>query len=498
MGACYDNRPNFRGGAGMPGIRRVCPDARRDPAMTTRLETGKSAAAAHGAAGGVHVRHFPVATADLERIAAAVLAAARSGGATAAETEVSQGIGQSVTVRQSEVETIAYNRDKGVSVTVYAGQRRGHASTADFGDASIVATVEKALAIARYTAEDPAAGLADPDRLARSWPDLDLFHPWDLPVETAIELGREAEAAALAVDPRITNSDGATVSRSESEFVYANSNGFAGGYRSSSHYIGCAVIGGQDDAMQRDFWYSAARAPADLAAAAAVGRTAGERTVRRLGARPLPTQECPVVFEAPEAADLVGFFVQAVSGGSLYRKSSFLLDSLGTRVFAPHVALREEPHLPRGRGSAPFDSEGVATAPRDVVRDGVVHGYFLGSYSARKLGMQTTGNGGGSHNLVLAHGPDDLPALLRRMGRGLLVTEQLGQGVNPVTGDFSRGVAGFWVEGGEIAYPVEEITIAGNLRAMFAGIVAIGNDVDRRGARHTGSILVDRMTVAGR
>ena len=466
--------------------------------MTTSLDTGKPAATPRGASGGAHARHFPVATAELERIAAAVLAAARTGGATAAETEVSQGIGQSVTVRRSEVETIAYNRDKGISVTVYAGQRRGHASTADFGDESIVATVAKALAIARYTAEDPAAGLADPDRLARAWPDLDLYHPWNLPVEAAIEIGREAEAAALAVDARVTNSEGATVSRSESEFVYANSNGFAGGYRSSWHHLDCAVVGDDAGAMQRDYWYSAARAPADLQAAAAVGRMAGERTVRRLGARQLPTLECPVLFEAPEAVDLLSFFVQAVSGGSLYRKSSFLLDSLGTQVFAPHIRLREEPHLPRARGSAPFDSEGVATAARDVVRDGVLQGYFLGSYSARKLGMQTTGNGGGAHTLVLDHGPDDLPALLARMGRGLLVTEQLGQGVNPVTGDFSRGVAGFWVEDGAIAYPVEEITIAGNLRDMFRDIVAVGSDVERRGSRHTGSILVGRMTVAGR
>jgi PmbA protein len=464
--------------------------------MTAQLPTGHAPRASRDA--GAHARHFPVATGDLERIAAAVLDAARRGGASAAETEVSQGIGQSVTVRQSEVETIAYNRDKGISVTVYVGQRRGHASTADFSDDAVDATVGKALAIARYTALDPAAGLADRDRLAQSWPDLDLYHPWDLSVEAAIELGREAEAAALGVDPRIANSEGATVSRGESEFVYANSNGFLGGYRSSRHHIDCAVIGEDESGMQRDYWFTAARAPGDLEPATKVGRTAGERTLRRLAARQLGTLECPVIFEAPEAADLVGFFVQAVSGGSLYRKSSFLLDSLGTQVFAPHIQLREEPHLLRGRGSAPFDSEGVATAARDVVRDGVVQGYFLGSYSARKLGMQTTGNGGGSHNLVLSHGSDDLAALLRRMGRGLFVTEQLGQGVNPVTGDFSRGAAGFWVENGELAYPVEEITIAGNLRDMYRDIVAVGSDVDRRGSRHTGSILVAKMTVAGR
>lgn len=461
--------------------------------MTAAAVSAPHAAASYGA----HARHFPVATAELERIALMVLDAAKRGGATAAEADVSQGIGQSVTVRQGAVETISYNRDKGISVTVFVGQRRGSASTADFADDAVRATVDKALAIARYTAEDPAAGLADPARLARSWPDLDLYHPWSLSVDEAIELGREAEAAALAVDPRITNSEGSTVARSESEFVYANTLGFAGGYRTSRHHIDCSVIGEQDEGMQRDYWYTAARAPGDLAPAREVGRIAGERTARRLGARKLRTTECPIVFEAPEATDLIGFFVSAVSGGSLYRKSSFLLDSIGTQVFAPHIQLREEPHLLRARASAPFDAEGVATAPRDVVRDGVVQGYFLGSYSARKLGMESTGNGGGSHNLVLSHGDEGLAALLARMGRGLLVTEQLGQGVNPVTGDFSRGAAGFWVEDGAIAYPVEEITIAGNLRDMYKGIVAVGNDVDSRSSRHTGSILIDRMTVAG-
>jgi PmbA protein len=440
---------------------------------------------------------FPLPTAELERVAAEVLAAAKEGGATAAETDVSQAIGLSVTVRKDEVETISYNRDKGIGVTVYVGQRRGHASTADFSADAIRATVGKALAIARYTAEDPCSGLADPDRLAREIPDLDLYHPWNLTVERAIELGRETEAAALAVDRRLTNTEGSTVARGESEFVYANTLGFLGGYRSSRHHIDCAVIGDADGAMQRDFWYTAARASGDLQAAAEVGRIAGQRTARRLNARQLGTLECPVLFDAPEAADLIGSFVGAVSGGSLYRKSSFLLDSLGRQVFAPLVSIREEPHLLRARGSAPFDNEGVATVPRDIVNGGVVQGYFLGSYSARKLGMVTTGNAGGNHNLVVAHGDDDLPALLKQMGRGLLVTEQLGQGVNLVTGDFSRGAAGFWIEGGEIAYPVEEITIAGNLKDMYRDIVAIGNDVDRRGSRHVGSVLIGRMTVAG-
>lgn len=440
--------------------------------------------------------HFPVATDVLERVAQSVLDVARKGGATAAETEVSQAIGQTVTVRKGEIETIAYNRDKGIGITVYAGKRRGHASSADFSDASLRATVDKALAIARYTAEDRAAGLADPDRLAKSWPDLDLYHPWDLPVEQAIDVAREAETSALRVDPRIANSEGASVSHGESEFVYANTEGFAGGYRSSRHHIDCSVIAEADGAMQRDYWYTAARAPEDLLPASDVGRIAGERTVRRLGARRLGTLECPVLFEAPEAADLLGAFVHAVSGGSLYRKSSFLLDSLGTQVFAPIVDIREEPHLPRARGSAPFDNEGVATRSRDVVVAGMLRGFFLGSYSARKLGMKTTGNAGGAHNLIVP-GTDNLPALMKRMGSGLFVTEQLGHGINAVTGDFSRGAAGFWVEDGEIAYPVEEITIAGNLRQMFRDIVALGNDIDRRGSRYIGSVLVSRMTIAG-
>ena len=439
---------------------------------------------------------FPVATATLERIAGLVLDASRRAGATAAETDVSQAVGLSVGVRRGEVETITWHRDKGVGVTVYVGARRGHASTADFADEALRAAVTKAIAIARYTEEDPAAGLAEPARLARGVRDLDLYHPWALDVDAAVALGREAEAAALAVDPRLTNSDGAGVSIGASEFVYANSNGFCGGYRSSRHSIDCSVVGEEGGSMQRDYWYTAARAPGDLADAAAVGRIAGERTVRRLGARKLGTLTCPVLFEAPEAADLLGAFVHAVSGGSLYRKTTFLPDSIGREVFARGITIREEPHLPRARGSAPFDDEGVATEPRTVVADGVLQGYFLGSYSARKLGLATTANAGGAHNLVVP-GTENLEALLRRMGRGLFVTEQLGQGINPVTGDYSRGAAGFWIENGEIAYPVEEITIAGNLKQMFRDIVAVGTDADTRGSRHVGSVLIASMTVAG-
>ena len=440
---------------------------------------------------------FPLPTAALRQISEVVLARAREQGASAAETEVSQGFGQSVTVRKGEAETIEYNRDKGVTVTVYVGKRRGHASSVDTSPAALAAAVDKALTIARFTEEDDCAGLADPERLARDIPELDLYHPWNVSVEDSIEIAQRCEAAALAVDPRITNSEGATVSAHEGEFVYANSLGFSGGYRSSRHGISCSMIAEDHGAMQRDYWYTSARLPGELEAAEAVGRTAGVRTIRRLNGRKLGTRSAPVVFEAPVASGLIGHFVGAVSGGSLYRKSSFLLDSIGQAVFAPHVRIREMPHLPRGVGSAPFDDEGVATATRDVVKDGVVQGYFLGSYSARKLGLATTGNAGGAHNLVVSHGDDDLEALLRRMGTGLLVTELLGQCINLVTGDYSRGAAGFWVEHGEIAYPVEEITIAGNLRDIYLGIVAIGNDVDRRGARQTGSILVGNMTVAG-
>jgi PmbA protein len=440
---------------------------------------------------------FPLASAALASVAEQVLEVARAGGASAAETEVSQAFGLSVTVRKGDTETIAYNRDKGIGVSVYVGARRGHASTADFSRSAIEDTVAKALAIARYTAEDDCAGLADPALFARAWADLDLYHPWELSVDEAIALGRECEAAALAVDRRLTNSDGATVSLHEGEFLYANTLGFLGGYPTSRHGIYCSVIGEDASGMQREDWYTAARTPADLQSAATVGCIAGERTVRRLGAKQVATGEFPVVYEAPVATGLIGHYVNATSGGSLYRKSSFLLDSRGKQVFAPHVTIREEPHLPRGQASAPFDDEGVVTRPRDVVRDGVVQGYFLGSYSARKLKLASTGNAGGNHNLVVSHGDEDLPQLLRRLGRGVLVTELLGHGVNPVTGDYSRGAAGYWIEDGEIAYPVEEITIAGNLSRMYRDIVAIGRDVDARGSRHCGSVLIGAMTIAG-
>ncbi|MEW6414790.1 MAG: metalloprotease PmbA [Pseudomonadota bacterium] len=434
---------------------------------------------------------------QLATLARVVIDHAMRRGASAADTEISEGVGQSVSVRQGEIETIEYNKDKGAGVTVYLGQRRGHASTSDLSEAALKSAVEKALTIARYTAEDEAAGLPDAERLAKDVPDLDLYHPWDLSVEEAAERARACEAAALAVDKRLTNSEGAGVNLHTSQFVYANSLGFCNGYAGSRHGMSVAVIGEDKGGMQRDYWYTSARNANDLDPAETVGRIAGERTVRRLNGRKLDTRTCPVVFEAPIATGLIGNFVAAVSGSSLYRKSSFLLDSLGKPVFAPHVSIREAPFIRGGLGSAPFDSEGVACMDRDVVKDGVVAGYFLSSYSARKLGMTTTGNAGGSHNLLVSHGELDLDGLLKEMGTGLLVTELLGHGANMVTGDYSRGAAGFWVENGEIQYPVEEITIAGNLADMFRGIVAIGRDVERRGAKQVGSILIDRMTVAG-
>lgn len=434
----------------------------------------------------------------LQKIARDVLDYARKGGASACETDISDGFGQNVTVRRGEVETIEYNRDKGLSVTVYIGQKRGHASTSDFSPQAVSDTVTAALSIAGHTAADDCAGLPDPDLLAREFPDLDLYFPWDLPVEQAIQLAQACEAAAFAVDKRITNSEGASVSLNESQFVYANSLGFMGGYPGSRHSISCAVIASHEETMQRDYWYSVMRDAADLEQAESIGKKAGMRSVARLGARKVTTCEVPVLFEAPIASSLIGHFVGAVSGGSLYRKSSFLLDSIGQQVFAPDIQIRELPYLKKGLASGTFDDEGVATHERKVIENGVVQGYFLSSYSARKLGLRTTGNAGGNHNLILENGAAlEFSALLKKMGRGLLVTELLGHGVNAVTGDYSRGAAGYWVEGGEIRHAVEEVTIAGNLKDMLLGISAVGNDVLVRGSKQCGSLLVDRMTVAG-
>jgi PmbA protein len=433
----------------------------------------------------------------LRALAQCVLDHAAKKGATACEVDVSEGIGQSVSVRRQEVDTIEYNRDKGLGVTVYLGQRKGHASSSDFSPTAVEASVEAALSIARFTAEDECAGLPEVALLAQESIDLDLFHPWDIAVGDAIDLARRCEQAAFDVSPQVTNSEGATVSTQQSHFILANSLGFMDGFASSRHYLACSVIAGEGDQMQRDGWYASGRDAASFSSAEAIGAYAARRALSRLGARKLSTRKCPVIFEAPLATGLIGNFTHAISGGALYRKTSFLLGSLGQKIFPGFVHISERPHLKSGVASSAFDNDGVATHDRELVQDGVVQGYLLSTYTARKLGMQTTGNAGGAHNLLVRPGRHDLAGLLREMGTGLLVTELMGQGVNYVTGDYSRGAAGYWVENGEIAYPVEEITIAGNLRQMFAGIAAIGNDIDPRGGKQVGSILVERMTIAG-
>jgi len=434
----------------------------------------------------------------MSRAALAALDAAKARGASDADVEVSAAVGQSVTVRRGEVETVEYNRDKGLAITVYFGKRRGNASTSDLAPEAIERTVEAACAIARHTAEDEAAGLPDPGRLYRGDPpDLDLYHPWGLQVEDAIEIARRAEAAALAVDKRITNSEGATVSAYDTDFVLANTRGFLSGFPSSKASIGCGVVAEDKSGMQRDYWYTTHRDPAQLEPAEQVGRLAGERSVRRLGGRRLATMEVPVLFDANVASSLIGHFVSAASGSSLYRRSSFLLDRLGSEVFAPNVTIFEDPHRKAELASSYYDAEGVATGSRDVVEAGVLKGWFLSSHSARKLGLESTGNAGGNHNLLVRPGEYDFEGLVKLMGRGLVVTEMMGQGVNMVTGDYSRGAAGFWVEGGEIRFPVEEVTIAGNLLQVFRGIREVGRDTVVRGSKHCGSILVDRMTLAG-
>jgi PmbA protein len=446
---------------------------------------------------------FAYSRAEFEELVDTALAHAKKVGATDAGAEASEGCGLSVSVRKGELENVERNRDKSLGVTVYVGQRRGNASTSDFSRSAIEQTVQAAYDIARFTAEDPVAGLPDPDDIARpqEQPDLDLFHPWNITTEQATRIALACENAAFATDKRITNSEGAGVSAQQSHFFSAHTHGFRGGYASSRHSISVAPIAGKGDNMQRDAWYSSMRDASELSAPEAIGRYAAERALSRLNSRKIATRECPVLFESPLAAGLLGAFVQAVSGGALYRRSSFLVDSLGKKVFADHVDVLEDPLVRKGKGSAPFDEEGVRTKARKVVDAGRVEGYFLSSYSARKLGMKTTGNAGGSHNLSLTSRltkpGDDLAEMLRKLGTGLFVIELMGQGVNYVTGDYSRGASGFWVQDGQIVHPVEEITIAGNLKTMLGNIEAVGSDVYNYGAKSVGSILVGKMKVAG-
>lgn len=440
---------------------------------------------------------------QLEGLMHSVLAAAQALGASAAEAEFSESYGLQVGVRLGEVETIEHTRDKGLNITVFNGQRRGHASTSDLSPAAVQRTVEAAYAIACYTGEDPCAGLAEAELLAQPaavaarLAQLSLFHPWALSVDEAVALGLSAEQAAMTADSRINNSEGASVSVQHGQFMYANSLGFMAGYPTSRHSLSCSVLAEDSEGMQRDYWWTQARAAADLESAQQVGRRAAERTVRRLSPRRVSTEQVPVLFDATVAGSLLGHWLQAVSGSSQYRRTSFLLDCVGQPVWAPCVSIVDDPDVVRGLGSGPFDQEGVCTQRRVVVEAGVQQALFLGSYSARKLGLRSTGNAGGAHNLLVSSTGQSLPELWRLMGRGLWVTELMGQGVNMVTGDYSRGAAGFWIENGELAYPVEEITIAGHLRDMFRQVVAIGNDALPHSSRQCGSILIERMTVAG-
>jgi len=452
----------------------------------------------------VPAKGFSYSRTFFEGLVDSALAHAKKLGATDAAAHASEGCGLSVSARLGELENVERNRDKSLGITVHLGQRRGNASTSDFSQAAIEQTVRAAFDIARFTAEDPFAALPDEADIARPHEqrtDLELFFPWAITSEEAAQMALRAEAAALAVDKRIANSEGASVSAQQSHFFSAHTHGFRGGYASSRHTLSVSPIADKGDDMQRDYWYSSQRNAAELASPEAVGRYAAERALSRLRARKIATTECPVLFESPLAAGLLGSFVQATSGSALYRKSSFLLDSLGKLVFPKHIDILEDPFIKRGKGSSPFDDEGVRVQARSVVEAGRVQGYFLGSYSARKLGMKTTGNAGGSHNLILSsrltRPGDDLDAMLQRLGTGLFVTELMGSGVNYVTGDYSRGASGFWVEQGRIAFPVHEITIAGNLKAMFKGIVAVGADAYNHGAKTTGSVLIKSMTVAG-
>lgn len=436
---------------------------------------------------------------ELSDVVSMALAEARAAGASQAEADCSLQQGLNVTVRLGEVETIEYQRDRALGITVYFNGAKGSASSADLRPDAVRQMVAKACSIARHTTRDEFAGLADPADMARDIPDLDLYHPWELTPEQAIAMAKECEAAGMAVDRRITNSEGATLSTHRGVRVYGNTHGFLAGYPSSSHSISCVLLAQDDEGMQRDYWYTASRVPDELDELAQVGRRAGERAVARLGARQVSTRRAPVLFSADMARGFFGHLVSAVRGSSQYRKSSFLLDAAGEQLLPAFVQMRERPHLPRALASSPFDAEGVTTRDRDLVKDGVLQGYVLGSYSARKLGLKTTGNAGGIHNLLVESNAGLLSPgqLLRQLDRGLYVTEMMGQGVNGVTGDYSRGASGFWVEGGEIAYPVHEVTIAGNLRQMYQDLRALGDDVDTHGAIRTGSALVDGLMIAG-
>lgn len=434
---------------------------------------------------------------ELEDIVLQVLQEARKQGADQAEAAASHDIGLCVTARLGDVESLEYTNDRGVGITVYKNQKKGNASTSDFSPAALREAVTKACTFANFTAADEHAGLADAELMAQDPPDLDLAHDWHLQSDAAIDYAIECEDAARSFDKRITNSEGATINSSGGVRVYANSHGFLGGYRKTSHSISCVVIGEADGDMERDYWYSAARDAADLETPARIGAIAAERTVRRLGARKVKTGKAPVLFAPEVARGFIGHAIGAIAGGAQYRRSSFLLNAAGEQIFPEFMQIQERPHIPKGMASAPYDAEGVATKDREIVTDGVLQGYVMSSYSARRLGLQTTGNAGGTHNLLVPGNAADMAELMRMMNRGLLVHELIGSGVNAVTGDYSRGVVGYWVENGEIVHPVHEVTIAGNLKDLYRRITAIGDDQDLRGGIRCGSLLVESMTIAG-
>lgn len=434
---------------------------------------------------------------ELEDIVSRILDLAREQGADQAEAAASHGIGIGVTARLGSVESLEYTNDRGVGVTVYKDRKKGSASTSDFSPAALRETVIKACSFARYTAADEHSGLADAELMAKEIPDLDLAHEWDLHSDEAIRLAIECEDAARSFDSRVTNSEGASVSSSSSVRAYGNSHGFLAGYAKTNHSISCVVVGEINGDMERDYWYSSARDAKDLESAEAIGKTAAQRTVQRLGSRKIKTAKAPVLFAPEVARGFIGHAIGAVAGGSQYRKSSFLLNAAGEQIFPEFVQIEERPHIPKAMSSSPYDDEGVATRDRDLVIDGVLQGYILGSYSARRLGLKSTANAGGAHNLLVPGGDDNMESLIRSMQRGVLVQELIGQGVNAVTGDYSRGAVGYWIENGEIAYPVHEITIAGNLKSLYRQILAIGNDQDLRSGIRCGSLLVDGMTIAG-
>jgi PmbA protein len=435
---------------------------------------------------------------ELTRIIDSVLTQSKDMGASAAEADIGAGAGLSANVRKSEIDKLEYERDKGLSITVYIDGQKGSASTSDFSEKALKESVKAAFNIAKYASRDECAGLIEPELMAKEVPDLDLYHPWSISPEAAINLAIECERAAFDYDKRISNSDGSVVGTYSGINLYGNTNGFIDGWNWSSHTIDCTVIAEDKNGMQRDGWYSKTRDFNDLQSINEISQEAARRTVSRLGSRKLSTRQVPVIFEAPVASGLFSAFITAISGGSLYRRASFLLDKKGEQVFAEHINIREQPYMKKALGSAPFDNDGVATKQRDIIKDGILQDYVLSGYSARKLGLQTTGNAGGVHNLVIEPGQNNLEEMIKELDTGLLITDMIGFGVNQVTGDYSRGASGFWVENGELAYPVEEITVAGNLIDIYKNIVSIGNDIDPRGNVLTGSVMIDAMTVAGK